>query len=360
MKYDYLVVGAGLYGSVFAYEMNQIGKKVLVIDKRNHIGGNCYTKKTENINIHVYGPHIFHTNNKKIWDYINQFAEFNNFINRVKVKYYDKLFSMPINLMTFYQVAGCKTPQEVKEYLKANTEPIEKPKNLEEWIVSQVGWGMYNILIRGYTKKQWKRDPKDLPASIIRRLPIRFNFDDNYYNDRYQGIPVGGYTQIFEKLLDGIEVKLEESDYKGWEKYAKKLVYTGKIDELFDYKFGDLEYRTLEFKHRLMDMEDFQGNAQINYSDESVPYTRTIEHKHFEFGKQPRTIVTYEFPTEWSRNKIPYYPINDEANNKLYKKYKAELAGMNIIVGGRLGNFAYYDMDATIANALNAVNKEIS
>lgn len=356
--YDCMIVGAGLFGATFAHEMKKAGKKVLVIDKRPHIGGNVYTKTVEGINVHAYGPHIFHTSNKKIWDYINQFAEFNHFVNRVKVKCGDKLFSMPINMMTFHQVAGCVTPDDAKKYLEANKVSCKNPKNLEDWIVSQVGWGLYQLLIKGYTKKQWGRDPKELPASIIKRLPIRLTYDDNYYNDRYQGIPIGGYTPIIEKMLEGVEVKTSTDDYKGWEKVAKRLVYTGKVDEFFQYKHGELEYRTLEFKHRLVDSSDFQGNAQVNYSEESVPWTRIIEHKHFEFGTQPKTLITYEYPAVWSRDKIPYYPVNDDTNNKIYKKYVDELVELpNVTVGGRLGKYAYYDMDQTIANALTVFNK---
>lgn len=358
MKYDYLIVGAGFFGATFAHEMKKIGKKVLVIDKRDHIGGNAYTKNVEGINVHVYGPHIFHTNNKKIWDYVNQFATFNHFVNRVKVRFGDKVYSMPINLMTFNQVAGCITPKDAQEYLEKECKTYKNPKNLEEWMVSQVGWPMYNLLIRGYTKKQWKRDPKELPASIIKRLPIRMTYDDNYYNDCYQGIPMGGYTQIFEKMLDGIEVKLQTDDYKNWEKIAHKLVYTGRIDEFFGYIHGDLQYRTLEFKHRIVEAQDFQGVAQMNYSDESVPYTRIIEHKHFEFGLQPKTVITYEYPTEWNINKTPYYPINDDANNAIYKKYKEMGKIPNIIWGGRLAEFKYYDMHQVIASALTHAEKE--
>lgn len=355
---DYLIVGAGFYGATFAHEMKKAGKKVVVIDKRDHIGGNAYTKNIEGINVHVYGPHIFHTNSKRIWDYVNQFATFNHFVNRVKLRYGDKIYSMPINLMTFNQIAGCVTPEDAKRYLEKECVPHKNPKTLEDFAVSKVGWGLYNLLIKGYTKKQWKRDPKTLPASIINRLPIRLTYDDNYYNDCYQGIPIGGYTQIFEKMLDGIEVKLNCDDYKGWEQYARKLVYTGKIDEFFDYKHGELEYRSLEFKHRLLDVENFQGNAQVNYGEETIPWTRIIEHKHFEFGTQPKTIITYEYPTEWHRNNVPYYPINDDKNQAMYKRYSKEYPP-NVIFGGRLAEYRYYDMHQIIASALTTAEKEV-
>jgi UDP-galactopyranose mutase len=359
--YDYMVVGSGLFGAVFAHEVKKAGKSVIVVEKRDHIAGNIYTKpEIDGINVHVYGPHIFHTNSETVWRYVNQFATFNNFVNRVKAMYCGKIYSMPINLMTFHQVAGCVTPADAAKYLELNRQKYHDPKNLEEWIVSQVGWGLYDMFIRGYTRKQWMRDPKDLPASIIKRLPIRLTYDDNYYDHRYQGIPIGGYTQIVEKMLDGIKVECGV-DFFGldWQRYAKKLVYTGPIDQFFNYENGELDYRTLEFRTETHE-GDYQGNAQINYTEESIPFTRIIEHKHFEFGNQPHTIITKEYPVKWEKGRTPYLPLNDEKNNAIYRKYKKKLeACANIIVGGRLGSYAYYDMDQTVASALQAAKREL-
>lgn len=354
--YDFLIVGSGLFGSVFAHELMKMGKSVMVIDKRPNIGGNVYTESIEEINVHAFGIHVFNTNNKAIWDYINQFAEFNNFVNRVKAFHCSKIYSMPINLATFYQIAGCKTPSEAEDYLSTVRIPCANPKNLEEWILSQVGRDLYETLIKGYTTKQWQREPSKLPASIIRRLPIRTTWDDNYYNARYQGIPIGGYTQIIEKMLEGAKVEVGVDFFDiDWKKYAKRLVYTGPIDRFFNYEYGELEYRSLDFRHETL-TGDFQGQAQINYTEESVPWTRIIEHKHFEFGTQEKTIITKEYPTEWKRDKEPYYPINDDQNNALYQRYKA-LIPEDVVVGGRLGLFKYLDMDAVIANALTKVKK---
>jgi len=356
--YDYLIIGAGYFGSVFAYELTKAKKKVLVIDERDHIGGNAYTKEIEGINTAVYGPHILHTSNEKVWNYINQFAKFNHYRHNVKAFYKDKFYSLPINLNTFYQIAGCKTPQEATDYLKKVVVPNSNPQNLEEWALSKVGREIYEIIIKGYTKKQWRRDPQGLPASIIKRIPIRFTFDENYYNDCYGGIPIGGYTQIFERMLDGIKVELGTSFQSfDWKKYAKKLIFSGKIDEFFNYEYGELEYRTLRFESEILD-GTYQGAAQINYTDEQIPFTRIVEHKHFEFGNQDKTVITREYPTEWRREAIPYYPINDDKNNQRYTKYK-KLCPSDVIMGGRLASFKYMDMDTTIAQALNFVEREL-
>lgn len=357
MKYDFLIVGSGLFGAVFAHRVIQFGKRVLVIDQRSHIGGNCYTKQVDDIQIHQYGPHIFHTNNDKIWQYVNQLASFNNFIYRPKVNYQNRIFSFPINLFTLYQLWDVKTPEQAAKKLAEVAVPIEHPANLEEWLLSKVGEEIYQTFFYGYTKKQWRKDPRELPASIVKRLPIRFNFDDNYYNHKYQGIPIGGYTQIFDKLLYGIEVKLNCPLEKNWQSIAHKLVYTGRPETLLDYKYGELEYLTLEFDHK-KELGDHQGVAAINYTHESVPYTRKIEHKHFEFGTQNNSIVTYEHPVDWTPGAIPYYPINTEKNNVLYDRYKQEINKQNVILGGRLGRYQYMDMDQVIANALNEADKQ--
>ncbi len=359
--YNYIVVGSGLFGSIFAYEANKRNKKVLVLEKRNHIGGNCYTENIENIHVHKYGPHIFHTNDQSIWDYINQFAKFNNFTYRPRVNYKENIYSFPINLFTLYQLWGVKTPNEAKHKLEEVKIKNDNPQNLEEWILSQVGFDIYEKFIKGYTTKQWGRDPKELPASIIKRLPIRLTFDDNYFNDKYQGIPEGGYTQIFEKLLNGIEVKtnidfFENKNY--WENIADKVVYTGKIDELYEYIYGKLEYRSLKFENETLN-GDYQGVACVNYTDKYVPYTRICEHKHFDFKNQSKTIITKEYPDRYTGDNVPYYPIGDEKNNKLYKQYE-ELNNQQkkYILGGRLAEYKYYDMHQIIASALTKVKKE--
>lgn len=361
--YDYIIVGSGIFGSIFAYEANKIGKKVLVLEKRNHIGGNCYTEKIENINVHKYGPHIFHTNDKRIWDYINQFAEFNNFVNRPKVNFKENLYSFPINLFTLYQLWGTKTPEEAKNKLEQLKIPNNNPQNLEEWILSQVGEEIYEKFIKGYTTKQWGREPKHLPASIIKRLPIRLTFDDNYFNDKYQGIPNGGYTQIFEKMLNGIEVITEVEFLKDktyFENKAKKIIFSGKIDELYDYTYGELEYRSLKFETQILH-GDFQGNAVINYTEQDIPYTRICEHKHFEFGTQEKTIITKEYPDSYDNTKVPYYPIGDSKNLELYEKYKLLTEKeKRYILGGRLAEYKYYDMHQIIGSALTKVKKELN
>ncbi len=361
--YDYLIVGTGLFGSVFAYEATKRGKSCLALEKRDHIGGNVYTRNVSGINVHEYGIHVFHTSNKDIWDYINKFATFNSFVNRPKVNYKGKIYSFPINLFTLYQVWGVNTPEQAIKKLKENKLNIENPSNLEEWCLLEIGKELYEIFIKGYTQKQWMLDPKELPTSIIKRLPIRTDFNDNYYFDIYQGIPEGGYTQIFEKMLQGVTV-LKRADYlankQHWDTQATKVVYTGPIDEYFDYCYGELDYRTTKFDHIILDsVKDYQGVAQVNYTDLETPYTRIIEHKHFEFGKQDFSVITKEYPDVWSKDKIPYYPINDGKNNALYKKYR-ERADLekNVIFGGRLAEYRYYDMHQVIGAALHTVKKE--
>lgn len=362
MKYDYLIVGAGFFGSVFAYRAKKAGKKVLVIDKRDHIGGNCYSENREGINVHVYGAHIFHTSKRKVWDFINQFCEFNNYINSPVAVYKDELYNLPFNMNTFSKMWGIKTPKEAYDIIEAQKakENISEPKNLEEQALSLVGRDVYEKLVKGYTEKQWGRDCKDLPAFIIKRLPLRFTYDNNYFNDRYQGIPIGGYTEIFNKLLDGIEVRLS-ADYKDVESEINydKLVFTGPIDEFYDYKFGPLEFRSLKFENKTVDEENFQGNAVVNYTEREIPYTRIIEHKHFEKAASPKSIITYEYPAEWKEGMEPYYPVNNDRNNELFERYN-ELAKKeeNVIFGGRLGTYKYYDMDAVIEVALEAADKE--
>lgn len=365
MKYDYLIVGAGLFGAVFAYEATKKGKKCLVIDKRDHIAGNIYTKETENINVHQYGAHIFHTSDRKIWDYVNSFADFNNYINSPVAIYKDELYNLPFNMNTFSKMWNIKTPSEAKEIIRKQIEElnITEPRNLEEQALSLVGTDVYEKLIKGYTEKQWGRDCKELPAFIIKRLPLRFTYDNNYFNDRYQGIPIGGYTKIVEKMLEGSDVLLD-TDYfefiKDNEGIADKVLFTGMIDEYYDFCYGHLEYRTVRFETEVLDCDNYQGNAVVNYTDREVPYTRIIEHKHFEFGKQEKTIISREYSTEWEPGMEPYYPVNNERNNELFEKYKA-LADKeeNVIFGGRLGNYKYYDMDKVIIAALEAVEKYV-
>jgi len=365
MIYDYLIVGSGIFGSVFAYEMNKIGKKCLIIENRNHIGGNCYTENKDNINIHKYGPHIFHTNDKKIWNWINQFTDFHNYKHSPKVFYKNNIYSFPINLMTLQQIWGVRTPLEAIEKINSVKIKNDNPNNLEEWILSQVGEDIYNIFIKGYTKKQWNKDPKELPTSIIKRLPIRTNFDDNYFFDKYQGIPIGGYTQIFDKLLDGIEIRTNTDFFKNreyFESISKKIVFTGKIDEFFNYEFGELEYRSLKFENSLIDIDDYQGSSIINYTEYDIPYTRITEHKHFENSKSNVTWITKEYPKNYQKNDIPYYPINDDKNNKKYKYYKEKSNSLQkkFIFGGRLGSYQYYDMHQVIGQALKTVENEIN
>ena len=365
MKYDYLIVGAGLFGSVFAHEAKKKGKTCLVIDKKDHIAGNIYCEEIEGINVHKYGAHIFHTSNKKVWDYINQFAEFNNYINSPIAVYKDELYNLPFNMNTFSKMWGIRTPQEAQAIIKKQIEDlnITDPQNLEEQALSLAGKDVYEKLIKGYTEKQWGRPCTELPAFIIKRLPFRFVYDNNYFNDRYQGIPMGGYTKLIEKMLDGIEVKTN-TDYFEFIKenpdIAEKTLFTGMIDEFFDYKLGALEYRTVRFETEVLDTDNYQGNAVVNYTDREVPYTRIIEHKHFEFGKQEKTVISREYSSEWKVGMEPYYPVNNEQNNKLFEQYK-ELAAKekNVIFGGRLGDYKYYDMDKVIEAALKLCEEEI-
>ena len=360
--YDYLIIGSGLFGSVCARELTDAGFKCLVIDKRNHIGGNVYTENIKGINVHKYGPHIFHTSNKKIWDYVNKFVEFNHFSYRPRVNFNNKIYSFPINMMTLYQLWGVTNPKEALEKINKVKINIKNPSNLEEYILSKVGKEIYETFIKGYTKKQWEKDPKDLPVSIIKRIPIRLTFDDNYYFDKYQGIPIGGYTKLINNLLKEIEVKTSIDYFKNkaeLDLVSRKVIFTGKIDEYFNYKFGELEYRGLNFKQEILDIDNFQGVAGMNYTSEKVPFTRIIEHKHFEFGKQKHTIITKEYPKKASKNDIPYYPINNKANNKRYSKYKKLAEKTNVIFGGRLAEYKYYDMHQVIGSALSKVKKEI-
>lgn len=357
-KYDYLIVGAGLYGSIFAYEMNKQGKKCLVIDKRNHIGGNIYTEEIEGINVHKYGAHIFHTSNKEVWKYINQFCEFNNYINSPIANYKGEIYNLPFNMNTFNKLWGVRTPKEAQEKIEEQKKEygIVEPRSLEEQAISLIGKDIYEKLIKGYTEKQWGRDAKDLPSFIIKRLPVRFTYDNNYFNDSYQGIPIGGYTKIIEKMLEGIEVRLNSNFFdkrKEYENIADKIVFTGMVDEYYNYCFGKLEYRSLKFETEILNEENYQGNAVVNYTEREISYTRIIEHKHFEYGQQPKTVITREYPSEWKEGDEPYYPINDERNNELYLKYK-ELADKEekVIFGGRLGEYKYYDMDKIIEKVL--------
>lgn len=363
--YDYLIVGAGLFGAVFAHEANKKGKKCLVIDKRTHIGGNIYTENVEGIAVHRYGAHIFHTSNREVWEYVQQFAEFNRYTNSPVANFHGEIYSMPFNMYTFNKMWGVVTPSEAREKIEEQKKEchIENPKNLEEQAISLVGKDIYEKLVKGYTQKQWGRKATELPAFIIKRLPVRFTYDNNYFNDTYQGIPIGGYTGIVEKMLEGIDVRLGVDFFEHREPLraeAKKIVFTGMIDAYFDYRLGELEYRGLQFETEILNEENHQGNAVVNYTDYETPYTRIIEHKHFEFGTQPKTVITREYPRQWVRGMEPYYPMNDEKNNCLYKEYK-ELADKetSVIFGGRLGQYQYYDMDDVIESALNCVRAEI-
>lgn len=364
MMYDYLIVGSGLFGSIFAHEANKRGKKCLVIDKRNHIGGNIYTEKIEDINVHKYGAHIFHTSDKIIWKYIQQFAEFNRYTNSPIAKYKNEIYNMPFNMNTFNKLWGVVTPQEAKEKIEEQIKEsgITNPKNLEEQAISLVGKDIYEKLVKGYTQKQWGRPCDQLPSFIIKRLPVRFTYDNNYFNDLYQGIPIGGYTQIIEKMLDGIDIRLNYDFFEHreeLEKCAKKIVFTGMIDQYFNYCYGELEYRSLKFETEVLDIENYQGNAVVNYNEYEVPYTRIIEHKHFEFGLQSKTVITREYPSIWRKGDEPYYPMNDEKNNRLYEEYRKLAAKeKNTIFGGRLGMYRYFDMHNVISEALKCVKNE--
>ena len=363
--YDYLIVGAGLYGAVFAQEAKRAGKSVLVIDKRPHIAGNVYTEKVEGINVHKYGAHIFHTNNKKVWDYITRFATFNRFTNSPVANYHGELYSLPFNMYTFNRMWGVVTPEEAAAKIEEQRQAagITEPSNLEEQAISLVGTDIYEKLIKGYTEKQWGRDCKELPAFIIKRLPVRFTYDNNYFNDRWQGIPIGGYTRIVEQLLHEADVLLN-TDYFDWiaahPDGAAKTVYSGPIDRFYEYRFGPLAYRSLRFETEELPVENYQGNAVVNYTAREVPYTRIIEHKHFEFGTQPTTVITREYPADWTLGSEPYYPLNDEANNALYEKYAAlARQEQNVIFGGRLGSYRYYNMDQVVQAALELVGREL-
>ena len=382
MKYDYLIVGTGLFGATFAYETKKRGKKCLVIDKRPNIGGNIYTKNVDGINVHIYGAHIFHTSNKEIWDYINQFAEFNRYTNSPVARYKNELYNLPFNMNTFHELWNdVFTPEDAMKHINEERKELlaklngREPANLEEQAISLIGKTVYEKLIKGYTEKQWGMSCEELPAFIIKRLPVRLVFDNNYFNDKYQGIPVGGYTQIIEKMLEGIETKLNYDYFEHKEELkniAEKIVFTGPIDQFYDYKFGHLEYRSVRFETEELNVNNYQGNAVVNYTEREVPYTRVIEHKHFEVGKQlgneetenspsyGHTIISREYSDKWDETKEPYYPINNEKNNTLYEKY-AELASQdkNVIFGGRLGQYKYYDMDKVIASALETCKREL-
>ena len=370
MNYNYLIVGSGLYGATIAQQAKKAGKSVLVIDKRPNVGGNIYTEKVEDINVHKYGAHIFHTNNKEVWDYVTSFVDFNRFTNSPVANYKGELYSMPFNMYTFNKMWGVVTPEEAAAKIEEQKKEITgEPKNLEEQAISLVGRDIYEKLVKGYTEKQWGRDCKDLPAFIIKRLPVRLTFDNNYFNALYQGIPIGGYTKLIEKMLEGIEVRLNVDYLENKEKLdklAEKVIYTGPIDAYFDYKLGTLEYRSVRFENEILDKPNFQGNAAVNYTDRETPWTRIIEHKWFEFGKDengndlPKTVISREYSSEWKLGDEPYYPVNDAKNSALYEQYKAlaEAEG-NVIFGGRLGEYKYYDMDKTIEVALAAAKKEL-
>ena len=365
-QYDYLVVGAGLYGAVFAHEAAKAGKSVLVIEKRDHIGGNVYTREIEGIQTHVYGAHIFHTNDRRVWEYVSRFAEFNRFTNSPLANYKGELYSLPFNMLTFYQMWGVTTPEAAAAKIEQqrNAAGIAEPENLEQQAISLVGTDIYEKLVRGYTEKQWGRSCRDLPAFIIRRLPVRFTFDNNYFNARFQGIPTGGYTRMVERMLEGIEVRLGEdylADKARWDALADRVVYTGPIDAYFGFRLGALEYRSVRFETEVLDTPNFQGNAVVNYTDRETAWTRIIEHKWFDPGDQPKTVISREYSSEWNPGEEPYYPVNDEKNTQLYEAYRA-LAGKEsrVIFGGRLGEYRYYDMDAVIAAALERCEAELN
>lgn len=362
-EYDYIIVGSGLFGSVCARELTDKGFKCLVLEKRAHIGGNIYTEKIEDINVHKYGAHIFHTNDKAIWDYVNRFAEFNNFKNSPLALYKDKLFNLPFNMNTFYQLWGVTKPEEAKKIIQKQIDDYNcaNPKNLEEQAINMVGKDVYETLIKEYTEKQWGRPAAQLPAFIIKRLPLRFTFDNNYFNDKYQGIPIGGYTLLIEKLLEGVTVKLETDfllDKLNWQSKTQKIIYTGPLDAFYEYQYGPLQYRSLHFENELLPIDNYQGNAVVNYIEKSVPYTRIIEHKHFEFGTQSKTYISKEFPKEWEKGDEPYYPINDKRNDNLSRAYKSLAKEENdVYFGGRLAEYRYYDMHQVVASALHLVEK---
>lgn len=363
-QYDYLIVGAGFFGSICAYELNRAGYKCLVLEKRKHIGGNCYTENRDGINIHIYGPHIFHTSDEEVWSWINQFVKFNNFKNTPVANYKGEIYSLPFSMWTFSKLWNISHPDQAKKIIEEQGKEILEPTNLEEQAIKLVGREIYEKLIKGYTSKQWMKDPIDLPKEIIKRLPVRFTYDNNYFNDTYQGIPIGGYTQIFEKLLDGIEVKLETdylSNKTDFDSLAKHTIYTGPVDAFFNYQFGALEYKTTKFHHKKIDTDNYQGTAVMNFTEKEIPHTRTIEHKHFENSNSQLTWVTWEYPTEYKPSETePYYPVNDNENNKKYKNYK-HLADQlsNISFGGRLAEYKYYDMHQVIKSALTFIKSKI-
>lgn len=361
-EYDYLIVGAGLFGSVFARQMTDAGKRCLVIDRRDHIGGNVHCETVENIQVHKYGAHIFHTSDREVWEYVNRYTEFNNYINSPVAVYKDELYNLPFNMNTFHALWGVKTPAEAQTIIRQQIEALDigEPINLEEQALKLVGRDVYEKLVKGYTEKQWGRSCKELPAFIIRRLPLRFTYDNNYFNDRWQGIPVDGYDAMIDKLLAGSEVRLNTPFTKELSVLAEKTVYTGGIDEYFGYSLGHLAYRTVSFETEVLDCENYQGNAVVNYTEREVPYTRIIEHKHFQFGTQPKTIISREYPTEWRPGLEPYYPVNDVKNQRLYEQYSALAAKEpNVIFGGRLGSYQYYDMDKVIRAALMTGEAEL-
>ena len=364
-KYDYLIVGSGLFGAVFAQQMTENGKSCLIIEKRNHLGGNIYCKEVEGITVHEYGAHIFHTSDKKVWNYVNRFIEFNNYINSPIANYYGEIYNLPFNMNTFSKMWGIKTPAEAKAKIdEQRSQIIGEPKNLEEQAISLVGQDIYQKLIKGYTEKQWGRDCKELPAFIIKRLPVRYTYDNNYFNDRYQGIPVGGYNVLIERLLESCDVRLNVDflqDKENLSSLANKIVYTGTIDSYYGYQYGALEYRSVRFESEILDEQNHQGVAVVNYTDRETPYTRVIEHKHFEFGTQPKTVVTKEYSADWKLGDEPYYPVNDEKNQKVYAQYETLSKNEpNVIFGGRLAEYKYYDMDKVIASALDAAQRELS
>ena len=366
MKLDYIIVGAGLFGSTFAHEATKLGKQCLVVEKRNHIAGNVYTEKVDGIQVHKYGAHIFHTSDEKVWNYVNQFGRFNNFVNSPVANYKGKLYNLPFNMNTFYQMWGVTTPAEAQAKIETQRKAagIVEPRNLEEQAISLVGEDIYRILIKGYTEKQWGRDCKNLPASIIRRLPVRLTFDNNYFNDRYQGIPEDGYTALVENMLKGIEVQLNTDFLEHREELsaqADKVIFTGPIDAYFDYAFGPLNYRSVRFENEILPIENYQGVAVVNYNEREIPFTRIIEHKHFAFGKQPATVISREYPSEWRLGVEPYYPINDAINSELYQRYKALAETQsNVYFAGRLGQYKYFDMDKVIAEALAFAERELT
>jgi len=361
MTYDFLIVGAGFFGSICAYELNRKGYKCIVLDKRDHIGGNCYTSNRDGIHVHEYGPHIFHTSNERVWKWINQFVEFNNFTLRPVANYKGEIYSLPFNMWTFSKLWNVTLPEDAKKIIENQGSKINDPQNLEEQSIKLVGRDVYEKLIKGYTKKQWKKDPKDLPKEIIKRLPVRYTYDNNYFNDLYQGIPIGGYTQIFEKLLSNIEIKLN-TDYlqnkSYWDNLAEKIIYTGPIDRYFNYVFGTLEYKTTKFVHEKKEVDNYQGTAIMNFTEEEIDYTRIIEHKHFENVESQNTWITFEYPEEYKVDQTdPYYPVNDRINNEKYQKYfELSKKEKNLIFGGRLGEYKYYDMDKVIESALNKID----